>query len=166
MKVLFVALLAAASAVAQSVIDYSKLPECAHQCAVLQQAEASCLPPAAPVSNQGIYQSCVCQSALLTTLHTSGQLCSSTTPVCSADDATKISQYYIALCNGPVVQPQTPSTLTTTTSTATAATGTAAAAGAGGKGVTNTSSDDKGWQVHTASGKTRWRRSSALRTQD
>ncbi|KAF2181602.1 hypothetical protein K469DRAFT_260696 [Zopfia rhizophila CBS 207.26] len=136
MRSLSIALLAAASALAQSVIDYTKLPDCARQCAVLQQAEGSCVPPAAPVTNQATYQSCVCQSTLLTTLHSSGFPCQQNLQgqqICAAADANKISQYYIGLCNGPVVQPSgtTMTTQATTTGTATAAasSGTNAAAG-------------------------------------
>ncbi|KAF2013614.1 hypothetical protein BU24DRAFT_241504 [Aaosphaeria arxii CBS 175.79] len=112
-------LLAAASlAVAESVIDFTKLPACAQQqCTILKQADDNCVPPSAPKTEQAIYQSCICQSGLLTGLHSSGQLCQ--TAGCSADDATKISQYYIALCAGPVVQPATPTTATTLTTTTT-----------------------------------------------
>jgi hypothetical protein len=138
---------AAVSAVAQTVIDYTKLPECAHTCAILDQAEKNCVPPAAPVTEQGIYQSCFCLSALLTPLKTSGSLCQQACT--SQDDATKISQYYIALCNGPVVQPAAPSTSTSTTATATAttstATGTATAGAAGAKGVQQ--AKDQSWYV-------------------
>ncbi|KAF2740320.1 hypothetical protein EJ04DRAFT_548380 [Polyplosphaeria fusca] len=146
MKKLALLLAAAALATAQSVIDYSKLPQCARGCTVLQQAESNCLPPAAPVSQQAIYQSCVCQSTLLTQLHASGSQCQQTG--CSSDDAQKISQYYIALCNGPVVQP--PATTTTATGTGTAtttsstATGTANSEGAGGNKVA-TSQEKPSW---------------------
>ncbi|KAF2112302.1 hypothetical protein BDV96DRAFT_649103 [Lophiotrema nucula] len=120
---------------AESVIDYTKVPSCAHQCATLAQAEANCVPPAAPVTDQAIYQSCVCESTLLTGLHSSGALCQQTG--CSADDAQKISQYYIALCNGPVVQPvatSTTSSATNTLLTTSTATGTSKANGAGANG--------------------------------
>lgn len=143
MKLLSFALLAvlASVLVAESVIDYSKLPDCAHQCAVLDQAEKNCVPPAAPVTDQGIYQSCLCQSALLTTLHSSGTLCQQ---FCSTDDANKISQYYVALCNGPVVQPPAATTIATTTraSTSTSAKGTATAGAAGGTPVSTSPKSD------------------------
>jgi len=124
------ALIAAAAAVsAQSVLDFSKLPACARQCPVLAQAEGGCVPPAAPVTNQGIYQSCVCQSALLTGLHQSGALCQATG--CSAEDATKITTYYNALCKGPVVVPAPKTTLVTSTSTTSKPTQTAGTGAAG-----------------------------------
>jgi hypothetical protein len=136
-----VLLLAAASAVVAqtvTVIDFSKLPSCAKSsCLILAQSEANCVPPAAPVTTQEIYQSCLCQSTLLTSLHSSGQLCQQTG--CSADDATKISQYYQDLCNSPaaaVPAPAGTSTLVTsttaTTTTSTTSTSTKTAAGAGG----------------------------------
>ncbi|KAF2499020.1 hypothetical protein BU16DRAFT_523623 [Lophium mytilinum] len=135
---------------AQSVIDYSKLPACAKQCSILAQAEANCVPPAAPVTNQDTYQSCVCQSGLLTTLKTSPSLCqsSATDTICTPQDATTIEQYYIALCNGPTVQPAetTTTTITTATSTATgAATGTTSA---GKKGVSENSSNNGWFSTH------------------
>jgi hypothetical protein len=118
MKLAAVLLLAAASALAESVIDYNKIPGCARQCTVLDQAEKGCVPPAAPSSNQATYQSCFCQSALLSPLRSSGSQCQ---PACSQEDATKISQYYTGLCNGPVVNPPSQTTGTTTgTATATA----------------------------------------------
>ncbi|KAF2710355.1 hypothetical protein K504DRAFT_454657 [Pleomassaria siparia CBS 279.74] len=128
MKLLALLAMAVASAstvFAQSVLDYSKMPACARQCTVLAQAEGGCVPPGAQVSTQATYQSCVCQSAFLTTLHSSGAVCQATG--CSADDAAKITTYYNALCAGPVVEP----TMTTTTSTTSAATGTGTADAAG-----------------------------------
>ncbi|KAH7131894.1 hypothetical protein B0J11DRAFT_503083 [Dendryphion nanum] len=137
-RLFFLALAATTSlsaVVAESVINFGQLPACAKaSCAVLTQADANCVPPAAPVTNQGIYQSCVCESALLTGLKASGTLCQ--TAGCSAEDATKISQYFIALCAGPVVQqqtvtvaPTTPTTATTATTSAPKNTATAGAAG-------------------------------------
>jgi hypothetical protein len=150
MKLLGLALVAAAAAQSASVIDYSKLPECAkNQCTILSQAEANCVPPAAPVTSQAIYQSCVCQSALLTGLRSSGAQCQQTG--CSAEDATKISQYYIALCAGPVVQPAAPTTTTatgtsTTSSQATTSTGKPAGT-AGDANRLHATEEKKGWYV-------------------
>jgi hypothetical protein len=141
MRRLLVVALYIGSAMAQTVLDYSKLPACAKQCTVLAQAEGGCVPPAAPVTSQGIYQSCVCQSALLTQLHTSGAVCQTTG--CSADDAAKITTYYNALCAGPVVEPAPTTTLVTTSSST--ATGTATAGAAGG--VKNASTAKTDWCV-------------------
>ncbi|KAF2198018.1 hypothetical protein GQ43DRAFT_443736 [Delitschia confertaspora ATCC 74209] len=130
MKALFILPLVLGIALAESVIDYTKLPDCAHQCTVLQQAEANCVPPAAPVTEQAIYQSCLCQSGLLTSLYSSGALCQ---PFCpSAEDTNKISQYYTGLCKGPVVTPGAAAKPADTTSTSTAGTNTATAGAANG----------------------------------
>jgi len=134
---------------AVSIIDYTKLPACAKQCSVLAAAEGGCVPPAAPVTTQDIYQSCFCQSALLTTLKTTPSLCSAAVANsgCSDADATKIEQYYVALCNGPTVQP--PHTTTTTATTATTATSsTGIATGTGiSKGV-NSSNNGSWFSTH------------------
>lgn len=129
--------------VAQNVINFSQLPECARsQCAILAEADANCVPPKAPVTNQGIYQSCVCESALLQGLKATGQLCQNTG--CSAEDAGKISQYYKDLCAGPVVQPAPTAaapTATTTTNTAT----NRPTAGAAGAGATLLNQSEPSW---------------------
>jgi len=132
---------------AQSVIDYSKLPACARQCNILAQAESNCVPPAAPVTTQDIYQSCFCQSTLLTTLKTSPSLCQAAATGCSVDDADKIEQYYVALCNGPTVQPPETTTTTTTAATTTSGTNTATGTAVGGntKGVSENKSNNGGW---------------------
>ncbi|KAF2652540.1 hypothetical protein K491DRAFT_45497 [Lophiostoma macrostomum CBS 122681] len=131
MKLLGVVLVAAALAVAESVMDFSKLPACAENCAVLKNADAGCVPPAAPVTDQGTYQSCVCASTLLTSLHSSGALCQA---FCSADDSSTISQYYNSLCKGPVVYPSTSTSASASTSTSASATTSTATAGAAGTG--------------------------------
>lgn len=148
MRLLLLVSLAAATAVAQTVIDYSKVPDCARQCTVLGQAETGCVPSGgAPVTDQNTYQSCFCQSALLTTLKTSGALCQS---VCSPDDATKISQFYVSLCNGPV-QPApaaTTTVATTTPSTATTSTQTGGTTNGATAGNNVVSSTKKSWYAN------------------
>ncbi|KAF2804146.1 uncharacterized protein BDZ99DRAFT_153596 [Mytilinidion resinicola] len=143
-------LLLSSRASAQSVIDYTKLPACAKQCSILSQAEANCVPPAAPVTNQDTYQSCFCQSGLLTTLKTSPSLCqsSATNTICTPQDATTIEQYYVALCNGPTVQPAETTTTTTSTATSTAAGTATGTASAGNKGVSENSSNNDWFSTH------------------
>ncbi|ORY11430.1 hypothetical protein BCR34DRAFT_601376 [Clohesyomyces aquaticus] len=136
-------LAAAASVLAEGVIDFTKLPACAKDCDTLKAADTNCVPPAAPVTTQQIYQSCVCQSTLLLTLKSSGAVCA--TACTSQDDQTKISQYYVALCNGPVVQPAATTTTTTATTTATSATGTATGLVAGVGNKAKPSSGGNGW---------------------
>ncbi|KAF2280788.1 uncharacterized protein EI97DRAFT_428892 [Westerdykella ornata] len=148
MKLRALLLLAAAATLhvsAQTVMDYSKVPECARQCTILDQAEKNCVPPAAPVTDQATYQSCFCLSALLTPLHSSGSLCEQ---FCGADNAAKISQYYTSLCNGPVVQPPNPMTTTVTTATTSTGTSTATAGAAGAKPVSSKSNGQTWWDKH------------------
>ena len=75
----------------------NNLPSCAQQCTVLQQGQTGCTPAGgAPVSNEAIYQSCFCQSALLTQLYSNNavQLCSS----CPANDMNTIQNWYKNYC--------------------------------------------------------------------
>lgn len=75
----------------------SNLPPCAQQCTALQQGQTGCVPAGgAPVTNSGIYQSCFCQSALLSQLYTPNpvQLCTS----CSGSDMSTIQQWYKGFC--------------------------------------------------------------------
>ncbi|KAF2266267.1 hypothetical protein CC78DRAFT_531670 [Lojkania enalia] len=157
MRRLLPILMVAASVVAEGVVDYSKLPDCAQQCTVFKDAEANCVPPRALTTDQSTYQSCFCSSALILDLHSSGAPCQSTPQqtICSAEDATKISQYYIGLCNGPVVAPPEASTTTaaetTGTATTTAATGTSTVGAAGvGQGANAGQTDKKEswWSGH------------------
>lgn len=75
------------------------LPACGQQCAILLQAQAACLPPAAPVTDQKIYSSCFCQSAFLTPLITGGsaEIC----PACSTAEIGTIENWYQASCAAP-----------------------------------------------------------------
>ncbi|OCL13926.1 hypothetical protein AOQ84DRAFT_371747 [Glonium stellatum] len=135
-------ILSATVASAQTVIDYSKLPACARQCGVLSQAETGCVPPAAQTTNQATYQSCFCQSAFLTTLKTSPSLCE---PACDAADAAAIENWYVALCNGPVVEPAAATTTTTTTATTATGTATGTALAGGDKGAGNANTPNNDW---------------------
>ena len=73
------------------------LPACATSCQVLQQAATGCIPPAAPVTSQETYQSCFCQSALLTSLQQTptANICA---PQCSDADFATIDQWYKSVC--------------------------------------------------------------------
>jgi len=149
MKSLLILSLASGLALAQGIIDFTKIPDCARQCSILQQADSNCVQP-----DVNIYQSCVCQSAFLTGLKTSGQPCEQ---FCPPQDATAISQYYISMCNAPPVAPVGQPTTTTanappgapqqtTTNTNTAATNTATS-GAGTGVIKDTSNDNYNWYV-------------------
>jgi len=86
------------------------LPACAQTCVALTQASQSC------ASNQASYQSCFCQSALLTSLKTSStdNICS---PQCGDADFATIASWYSGQCTtGAAGAPATtPSTLLTST---------------------------------------------------
>ncbi|KAJ9265183.1 hypothetical protein DTO212C5_6857 [Paecilomyces variotii] len=118
----FVPALFASSTAAQSVTllpsaASDTFPACALTCQTLEQAQGSCVPPAAPVTNKATYVSCFCQSTLLTQLRSSP---ASVCTACSAADAQTLEQWYNNFCaTGGDVQ-------TTTTSTSTAATNAAA----------------------------------------
>ncbi|OAL53411.1 hypothetical protein IQ07DRAFT_360096 [Pyrenochaeta sp. DS3sAY3a] len=95
-------LLLAAGAQAQIrvsfVFEYNQMPSCARECAILEKAEAVCLPPAAPHTNKETYKDCVCQSEYLQHLYTGGELCHGP---CNYDEGIIIHNYYSKLCNVP-----------------------------------------------------------------
>lgn len=129
---------------AQTLIS-STLPACAQQCPVLIQAQGGCVPPAAPVTNQGIYQSCFCQSTFLQPLYGGPTpLC----PSCPPADMTTIQNWFQGLCKPGAPQGgQQPAPTTTTPSTSISATA-AATSSAGLTGVNETatpSGPQPGW---------------------
>lgn len=75
------------------------LPSCAQTCAQLQNAQSSCTPAGgAPVSNQQTYQSCFCQSTLLSQLYSPQSIPFCTQ--CSAADMATIQSWYKSFCKG------------------------------------------------------------------
>ena len=129
----------------QATLLASNLPACAQQCPVLLQAQAGCVPPAAPVTDQAIYQSCFCQSALLTQLPTSN-ICA---PQCSAEDIGTIQAWFNGLCaqGAPVATPNPIPTTPATTISATnlGATNTAVSTATAVPGSTSSSGSQQGW---------------------
>ena len=147
----------------QTLIPTTGLPSCAATCAQLQNAQTGCTPAGgAPVSNQATYQSCFCQSALLTALDqgSGAQLCTQ----CSAQDNQAIQTWYQGFCkagasalqsggaSGASSRPVQTVTVAPATSSAKQVqnnpTQTAGATGAGANsaGVTNADADDnKPW---------------------
>lgn len=93
------------------------LPSCAQQCQLLQQAQAACVPPAAPVTQQSTYESCFCQSGYLETLTSDPQAVCGT--VCQGSDLTQISTWYTSNCADGGINAVGPSSTTTTASTTT-----------------------------------------------
>lgn len=101
------------------------LPSCANTCTALYNAQDACVPPAAPVTNQAIYQSCFCQSGYLAPLYTSpAGVCDQ---ACGGADLTKIQSWYKGLCGqraGGAVAPVPSSATLSTSSSATGPKGT------------------------------------------
>ena len=129
------------------------LPSCAQQCSSLVQAQAACVPPAGPVTDQDTYKSCFCQSGYLTALENSpGTVCDD---VCSAtDDLTQIAIWYSKNCakNGVSVVQAVSSSQTTTAansvSTTTAADSASTDSTIANSGITQTQKRDtqgQGW---------------------
>jgi len=101
----------------QVVLFPASLPSCISTCTTLEAAETGCVPPSAPVSSTAIYESCFCQSALLTSLATSAaNICPG---ICSDADYATIYSWYKGFCN--VAGAATPNTPPTTTNPAGAA---------------------------------------------
>ena len=75
----------------------SNLPSCASQCTMLTNAASSCTPPLAPVTSDQIYESCFCQSALLTSLYSSAAV-QGVCPSCSSADMLSIQKWYQGVC--------------------------------------------------------------------
>ncbi|PNS20643.1 pre-mRNA-processing-splicing factor 8 [Sphaceloma murrayae] len=152
-----VLLISLLSAVVQAqqllVFGPNALPTCAQGCQYLSQAQAACVPPAAPATTQQTYLACFCQSAYLVNLRNDAtQVCGN---VCQGSDLPLISQWYTNTCNAgadtSAPQPTTTavetavvsttsattaapsSTTTTTTTTSTAASQSGAAASSSGQ---------------------------------
>lgn len=139
----------------------TNLPSCAQSCTVLQQGQTGCVPAGgAPQASQGIYQSCFCQSALLTQLYsnTAVQLCSN----CDAGDMATIQNWYQTYCgkggsqvaapggNGQQTQQQqqqttTPTVQATTDPTTSAGANTQAGQNVGGVSVANADASKGPW---------------------
>ncbi|KAL4971884.1 hypothetical protein BDW66DRAFT_145265 [Aspergillus desertorum] len=76
----------------------SSFPACGLTCSVLAQADDSCTPPTAQVTNQETYVSCFCQSDLLKNFHTTADgTCDDTCT--SSDDRQLLQQWYVGFCN-------------------------------------------------------------------
>jgi hypothetical protein len=129
LSVIFVTILSLALTIGAqqgTILDKSKLPSCAFQCANLENAQNLCVPPIAPAQGQGVYQACFCNSNYLVNYKTG-----TPTGVCDAEcpaaaDRQQILTWYTGLCiGGVVVIPNNGvSTSATTTASGTASTST------------------------------------------
>ncbi|OJD21622.1 hypothetical protein ACJ73_07037 [Blastomyces percursus] len=119
-RFLFLSAAAFTSVVCQSLVPTTgsaSFPECAVGCPLLQEAQANCVPPAAPVTDQATYRSCFCQSTLLQALHSSPSgVCDA---VCPPAELNTLQQWYAGLCatGGNPELTQTTTTLATSTTT-------------------------------------------------
>ncbi|PGH31677.1 hypothetical protein GX50_05517 [[Emmonsia] crescens] len=117
-RLLFLSAAFFTSVVCQSLIPASgsaTFPRCAVGCPLLQQAQANCVPPAAPVTNQATYISCFCQSSLLQALHSSPNgVCDA---VCPSADLSTLQKWYAGFCSAGNPQLTQSSTTTATPTT-------------------------------------------------
>lgn len=128
---------------AATVLDSSKLPSCYSQCGPLTQANGACVPPAAPQTDQGTYQSCFCASTFLVQLYSTPTL--SNCNACGTSDLTKIQSWYTNLCHGGViVTPAAAAATATRTTTASTTTGTASSQ-TSGSSSRKSSQNNGGW---------------------
>ncbi|EKV09793.1 Integral membrane protein [Penicillium digitatum] len=114
-------------------------PQCGLTCTTLTDAQTSCESGAAST-----WTSCFCQSSLLTSLKTSGSICST----CSAADQATLSTWYNNYCNSG--GKDTSNTATTTTkSTANAASTSGSSSNANtNKPVSATDENPSWWSTH------------------
>ncbi|KAL6237143.1 hypothetical protein BDW75DRAFT_91747 [Aspergillus navahoensis] len=76
----------------------SSFPACGLTCPILAQADDSCTPPTAQVTNQQTYVSCFCQSDLLKNFRTTADgTCDDTCT--SSDDRQLLQQWYVNFCS-------------------------------------------------------------------
>ncbi|KAE9971521.1 hypothetical protein EG328_005528 [Venturia inaequalis] len=120
------------------ILDRSKLPSCAFNCALLTSAQTLCVPPTAPTANAATYQTCFCNSNYLAPFKAGV-----TTGVCDAEcpspsDLTQIQKWFAGLCisSTAVVVPNNAAvatgTTTALTATATASSKSSSGGGSGG----------------------------------
>lgn len=130
----------------QSLLLPDSLPACVQQCPNLLNAAILCVPPSAPTAPQSTYNSCFCQSALLTTLSISPSV-SLCPGICNDADYALVVEWYTTFCptNGPpaAVPPSGPGPTTLATAISPNA---PTAAVSGAEATTNAQSDSTGNQ--------------------
>lgn len=127
-----------AAAQVGTLLDPSKLPNCAFSCQTLLSAQSLCVPPTAPNSNQATYQTCFCNSNYLAG-YKAGAVSPTCDDACSTEsDRQAIQQWFVSLCSGGAVV--TP--VGNEDNTAVTATGAASSASSKGSG------GQKSWYVH------------------
>jgi hypothetical protein len=116
-SLLFTAVILIAITTAQTILPSTasaSFPACALSCSQLIQAQSGCIPPVAPVTDQYFYDTCFCQSPLLSQLHTSPDGTCDT--YCTAEsDRQLLQSWYNGFCAS-----QTASTGSTSSATSSA----------------------------------------------
>ena len=135
------------SALAQvgTILDHSKLPNCAFSCQTLLNAQSACVPSGgAPTTDQATYQSCFCQSAYLSQFkNTEYDICNGG---CSTSDLQTIQSWYTHLCDdGVVVTPGGSTATTSSSSTTTAASGSAQTTTSSAETPSNKGNSNQTW---------------------
>jgi hypothetical protein len=123
------------SAQTGTILDHSRLPDCAFQCPTLLGAQASCVPPSAPQADQGTYQTCFCNSNPLAPFRAGGTagVCDGT---CQQNDLVQIQQWFQGLCTGGVVVIPNGGDAATSTSSGLSSTGQASSPSPSSRGPT------------------------------
>lgn len=137
-------------AASQTVLQYGsgQLPSCAQNCQALTTANQACIPPAAPVNSQSIYNDCFCHSNFLASNLAVGSS-SSVSNVCnsvctSATDQLAIQNWYNALCKSTATT--TAGVAATATATGTGSSTSSAATSTGTGSASNTSATQSSGQ--------------------
>jgi hypothetical protein len=133
-----------------TILDPSKLPQCAFSCQTLVSAQSLCVPPVAPQQDQATYQTCFCNSNYLVN-YKAGAVSPTCDDACSSDDDRKaIQQWFVKLCSGgTVVTPVGNGANVAATAAASGSAATGAATGTTGQssGSGSSSSGQKSWYV-------------------
>lgn len=124
----------------------SDFPQCGIDCSVLNSAQDSCTAGA-----ESSWTSCFCQSSLLTSLKTSGSLCSN----CDSSDQTTLSDWYNSYCKSGGKSSSSNSNSnknsnkdSTNTATTTSATSTATGASNASSKNATTEENKSWWSTH------------------
>lgn len=117
----------------------ASFPQCGLSCTALTQAQGSCESAA-----QATWVSCFCQSALLTTLKTSGSVCTSCT---APADQSLLSTWYNNYCNSNGQDTSNAGSSTNTAATTTATVASASTSGGKSASSKSTSEVQPSWYV-------------------
>lgn len=132
-------------------------PACGASCSLLLKAQNGCVPPAAPNTNQAIYVSCFCQSALIPNLHSNPQgVCDESCT--SKSERQQLMKWYNHYCKtGGKIQDTGATTTTTSSGSSQTTTGSSNANGDNSNSNSNSgSSSSSGSGSSSSSGSGSW----------